>query len=92
MRDLGIDIEAVRGKADAMRGEGQTAMFVAVEGKAAGLVGVADPIKETTPGAIESCIRTESGGHAHGRQPPHSRGRGGQARDRRGDRNKSFPR
>jgi Cu+-exporting ATPase len=35
-----------------MRGDGQTVMFVAVDGKAAGLVGVADPIKETTPEAI----------------------------------------
>jgi Cu+-exporting ATPase len=35
-----------------MRGEGQTVMFAAVDGKPAGLLGVADPIKETTPAAI----------------------------------------
>jgi Cu+-exporting ATPase len=35
-----------------MRADGQTVMFVAVNGKAAGLLGVADPIKETTPEAI----------------------------------------
>ena len=87
MRDLGIDIEAVRGKADAMRGEGQTAMFVAVEGKAAGLVGVADPHQRDYPrGHRKAASGRNPGGHAHGRQPPHSRGRGGQARDRRGDR------
>ena len=35
-----------------MRAEGQTVMFVAVDGKLAGLIGVADPIKTTTPEAI----------------------------------------
>ena len=34
------------------RGEGQTVMLVAIDGKAAGLIGVADPIKESTPEAI----------------------------------------
>jgi len=38
--------------AEALRNEGQTVMLVAVDGKAAGLVGVADPIKESTPDAI----------------------------------------
>jgi len=35
-----------------MRADGQTVMFVAVDGKPAGLIGVADPIKLTTPEAI----------------------------------------
>jgi Cu+-exporting ATPase len=39
-------------KAEELRKDGQTVMFVAVDGKAAGLVGVADPIKETTPDAV----------------------------------------
>jgi len=43
---------ALAQKADAMRAEGQTVMFVAVDGKPAGLIGVADPIKETTAEAI----------------------------------------
>jgi Cu+-exporting ATPase len=38
--------------AESMRAEGQTVMFVAVDGKAAGLIGVADPIKATTLEAI----------------------------------------
>ncbi|MHB8494621.1 MAG: heavy metal translocating P-type ATPase [Casimicrobiaceae bacterium] len=38
--------------AEAMRAEGQTVMFVAVDGKPAGLIGVADPIKDTTLEAI----------------------------------------
>ncbi|GAB4411914.1 MAG: copper-translocating P-type ATPase [Thermodesulfovibrionales bacterium] len=41
-------------KADTMRAEGQTVMFVAVDGKVIGLLGVADPIKETTPEAIDA--------------------------------------
>ncbi|NWF76709.1 MAG: heavy metal translocating P-type ATPase [Nitrospirae bacterium] len=40
-------------KAETMRSEGQTVMFLIVEGKIAGLIGVADPIKETTPEAID---------------------------------------
>jgi len=50
--DLGIDPGPLADRAEALRGEGQTVMFVAVDGRAAGLVGVADPIKATTPDAI----------------------------------------
>ncbi|HZN07725.1 MAG TPA: heavy metal translocating P-type ATPase [Pyrinomonadaceae bacterium] len=39
-------------KAEQLRGEGQTVMFVAIDGRAAGLLGVADPIKSTTPDAV----------------------------------------
>jgi Cu+-exporting ATPase len=49
---MGIDPGELAGKAEALRNEGQTVMFVAVDGKAAGLLGVADPVKETTPEAI----------------------------------------
>jgi Cu+-exporting ATPase len=41
-------------RAETLRGEGQTVMFVAVDGRVAGLIGVADPIKETTSGAIRA--------------------------------------
>ena len=51
--ELGIAPGELPDKAEAMRGEGQTAMFVAVDGKAVGLLGVADPIKATTAEAIE---------------------------------------
>ncbi len=50
--NMGIDPGELAGKAEALRKEGQTVMFVAVDGKAAGLLGVADPIKGTTPEAI----------------------------------------
>jgi len=49
---LGIDPGELSEKAEALRTEGQTVMFVAVDGKAAGLLGVADPVKETTAEAI----------------------------------------
>jgi len=52
MDDLGVDPGPLAERAETLRGEGQTVMFVAVDGEAAGLVGVADPIKETTPEAI----------------------------------------
>jgi Cu+-exporting ATPase len=51
--ELRIDPGGVAAKAENMRKDGQTVMFVAVDGKAAGLLGVADPIKETTLEAIK---------------------------------------
>ncbi len=51
--DLKIDAGELATKAESLRTDGQTVMFVAVDGKAAGLIGVADPIKETTPEAIK---------------------------------------
>ncbi len=50
--DLGISVGSLTSKAEAMRTDGQTVMFVAVEGHPAGLIGVADPVKTTTPEAI----------------------------------------
>jgi P-type Cu+ transporter len=44
--------EAVAERAEVLRGEGQTVMFVVVDDALAGLIGVADPIKESTPDAI----------------------------------------
>ncbi|MGR3590746.1 MAG: heavy metal translocating P-type ATPase [Limimaricola soesokkakensis] len=52
MREAGADIDALSERADAARRKGQTAILVAVDGRAAGLVAVADRIKETTPKAI----------------------------------------
>jgi Cu+-exporting ATPase len=49
--DLSIDAGPLRERAEALRREGQTAMLVAVDGRAAGILGVADPIK---PSAVEA--------------------------------------
>ena len=51
-RDLSVDPAPLLDQAEALRKEGQTVMLVAVDGKAAGIVGVADPIKDSTPDAI----------------------------------------
>jgi Cu+-exporting ATPase len=50
--DIGVDAGHFADKAEDLRRDGQTVMFVAVEGAVAGLIGVADPIKETTAKAI----------------------------------------
>ena len=49
---LGIDPGGLPQQAEAGRAEGQTVMFIAIDGRAAGMVGVADPIKDSTPEAI----------------------------------------
>jgi P-type Cu+ transporter len=54
MRDLGVSDETMARRADDLRAEGQTVMLVAVDGRSTGLVGVADPIKRTTPEAIQA--------------------------------------
>ncbi len=52
LEDLGIAAGALAARAEALRSEGQTVMFVAADGKLLGLVGVADPIKASTREAI----------------------------------------
>ncbi len=52
MADVGVDPGSLTQHAETLRAEGQTVMFAAVGGAAAGLLGVADPIKESTPEAI----------------------------------------
>ena len=54
MHEVGADPESLAERAESLRTEGQTVMFVAVDGNAAGLVGVADPIKRSTPEAIRA--------------------------------------
>jgi len=52
MREEGVDYAAVEERADEMRNEGATVMFVAIDRKMAGLVSVSDPIKDTSGPAI----------------------------------------
>ncbi len=52
MSELGIALGALAEPAEALRRDGQTVVFVAVDGRPAGLLGVADPIKASTPEAI----------------------------------------
>lgn len=52
MEALKIDCSSVQASTDALRRAGQTVMYVAIDSKLAGYVGVADPVKGTTPDAV----------------------------------------
>jgi Cu+-exporting ATPase len=52
MTQLGVELGELAEQAENLRAEGQTVMFVVVDGKPGGLVGVADPIKESTAEAV----------------------------------------
>ena len=52
MQDLNIDMADLTEQAEAGRAEGQTVMLIAIDDRAAGLIGVADPIKDSTAEAI----------------------------------------
>jgi Cu+-exporting ATPase len=54
MAELGLDGGGLAKTANARRDQGETVMFVVLEGKIAGLVSVADPVKETTPAALKA--------------------------------------
>jgi len=52
--DLGIEHSTVATLAEQLSGDGQTVMLVAVDGRVAGTIGVADPIKASTPDAVQA--------------------------------------
>ncbi|NDW02700.1 heavy metal translocating P-type ATPase [Salipiger sp. PrR002] len=54
MADEGVDLGPLKDRASVLQNDGKTAMFVAVDGRAAGLVAVADRVKESTPEAIRA--------------------------------------
>jgi P-type Cu+ transporter len=54
LEDLHVSPGETAGHAESLRSEGQTVVFVVVDGALAGLIGVADPIKDTTPEAIRA--------------------------------------
>ncbi|MGA9582296.1 MAG: heavy metal translocating P-type ATPase [Allosphingosinicella sp.] len=57
LADLGIDPSPLMARADELRSEGQGVMFVALDGRLAGLIAVADPIKESAAAAIAELRR-----------------------------------
>jgi Cu+-exporting ATPase len=59
MADLGITLGDLEAQADLLRGEGATALYLALDGKPGGIIAVADPVKPTTPEALEM-LRTDS--------------------------------
>ncbi|MCA1611068.1 MAG: heavy metal translocating P-type ATPase [Acidobacteria bacterium] len=52
LAEMGLDPAGLGARAEDMRSRGQTAVFLAVDGKMAGILGIADPIKKTSPEAI----------------------------------------
>ena len=58
MQELGVDMGGLAARADELRREGGTALFLAVDGGPGGVIAVADPVKQSTPAALES-LRAE---------------------------------
>jgi Cu+-exporting ATPase len=56
LQEQGIALDQLAERAEGLRKDGQTAMFVAIDGQPAGLLGVTDPIKQSTPEAIRALI------------------------------------
>ena len=54
MHEAGADADALAPAAEQLRLDGATVMFLAVDGRAAGLIAVADPIKDSTPAALRA--------------------------------------
>jgi len=54
LESMEINVGDLPERAEALRADGQTVMFLGINGKAAGLIGVADPIKDSTPEAIRN--------------------------------------
>ena len=57
MDRLGLDVGILRNHADLLAMEGRTALYIALDGRLAGVMAVADPIKPTTPDAVEALHR-----------------------------------
>ncbi|MFQ6242259.1 copper-transporting P-type ATPase [Sinorhizobium meliloti] len=57
MSEEGMDVSALSQKAEELRGEGATVIFAAIDGRLGGLFAISDPIKETTPAAVEALIK-----------------------------------
>jgi Cu+-exporting ATPase len=58
MSSHGLDTTALADEADRLRGDGATVIFIGVDDRLAGVVAIADPVKETTPAALKA-LRTE---------------------------------
>ena len=57
MADLGIAVGDLEHKADELRSDGATALFLVVDGKPGGVIAIADPIKSTTQAALDSLTK-----------------------------------
>jgi P-type Cu+ transporter len=57
MSDAGIAVVALEAEAERLRQEGATALFAGADGKAAGVIAIADPVKATTPAAVAALLK-----------------------------------
>jgi Cu+-exporting ATPase len=57
MAEENVDVSSLTDKAEALRGEGATVIFTAIDGRVAGLFAISDPIKATTPAAVQSLLK-----------------------------------
>jgi Cu+-exporting ATPase len=54
LEEQGISTAQLAQRADALRADGATAIFLGIDGRVAGAIGIADPVKQTTPGALKA--------------------------------------
>ena len=87
MAEAKVDLSALASEAEALRGEGATVIFVAIDGRLGGLLAIADPIKATTPAAVQSpaecrCACRHADRRQHGPPPKPSRASSASTRSR----------
>ncbi len=56
MAQQGVDVGALQAEAESLRQDGTTAVYAAIDGRLAGVLGIADPIKATTPEAVRALL------------------------------------
>ncbi len=56
LKSLGIETQSLESQAEKLRGDGATVINIAVDGKAAGLFAIADPVKQSTPDALKALV------------------------------------
>ncbi|KOF17182.1 haloacid dehalogenase [Ensifer adhaerens] len=56
MEEVGVDVSVLTQEAETLRGEGATVIFVALDGRVGGLFAISDPIKATTPAAVQTLL------------------------------------
>jgi Cu+-exporting ATPase len=54
LKEIGVDTAALEQRAETLRLDGATAVFIAIDGSATGIIGIADPVKATTPEAVRA--------------------------------------
>ena len=54
LAEQGVDVAALAAEAETLRADGATAIFIAVDGRAAGVIAIADPVKATTAEAVQA--------------------------------------